>query len=220
VDLNKPSTIIAVCTKLLKMKIGDKQRIESIRARAEQGRMVYQLDLKYVEKMAVYIKFEENNSQEEGNPEPTQPSPPSPRHKIEPTQPSPPSPRHKIESKPKRSFFKRKRKTPKDEPKVDVRDKDWFWDNVEFKRQSKLSICIGIISIIFSFSTFAMLPSGNSYSGMSGSAQMGTVIMVIITWIIMVLTGIVLISLGARQVPKYPSVKRAIEKFVNEKINS
>jgi hypothetical protein len=65
-----------------------------------------------------------------------------------------------------------------------------------------------------------MLPSGNSYSGMSGSAQMGTVIMVIITWIIMVLTGIVLISLGARQVPKYPSVKRAIEKFVNEKINS
>jgi hypothetical protein len=206
VDLNKPSTIIAVCTKLLKMKIGDRQRIESIRARAEQGRMVYQLDLKYVEKMVVYIKFEENNSQEEGNPEPTQPSPPSPRHKIE--------------SKPKRSFFKRKRKTPKDEPKVDVRDKDWFWDNVEFKRQSKLSICIGIISIIFSFSTFAMLPSGNSYSGMSGSAQMGTVIMVIITWIIMVLTGIVLISLGARQVPKYPSVKRAIEKFVNEKINS
>ena len=57
-DVNKASTLIAVCKKLLKMKLGDKARLQTIKARAEQGRILYELDKKYVEKMAAYIKYE------------------------------------------------------------------------------------------------------------------------------------------------------------------
>ena len=58
-DVNKTSTLIAVCERLLKMKLGDKARLQTIKARAEQGRVLYALDKKYVEKMAAYIKYEE-----------------------------------------------------------------------------------------------------------------------------------------------------------------
>ena len=58
-DINKTSTVIAVCEKLLKMRLGDKTRLQTIMARAEQGRVFHALDKKYVEKMAAYIKYEE-----------------------------------------------------------------------------------------------------------------------------------------------------------------
>ena len=58
-DVNKTSTLIAVCERLLKMKLGDKSRLQTIKARAEQGRVLYALDKKYVEKMAAYIKYED-----------------------------------------------------------------------------------------------------------------------------------------------------------------
>ena len=45
-ELNKSPVLIAVCTKLLKLKVGDKQKIEIIKARAEQGRITYELDKK------------------------------------------------------------------------------------------------------------------------------------------------------------------------------
>ena len=41
------------------MKIGDRQKLEVIKARAEQGRMTYELDKKYVEKLAGYVNYEE-----------------------------------------------------------------------------------------------------------------------------------------------------------------
>ena len=58
-DVNKTSTLIAVCERLLKMRLGDKARLQTIKARAEQGRVLYALDKTYVEKMAAYIKYEE-----------------------------------------------------------------------------------------------------------------------------------------------------------------
>ena len=58
-DVNKTSTLIAVCERLLKMRLGDKARLQTIKARAEQGRVLHALDKKYVEKMAAYIKYEE-----------------------------------------------------------------------------------------------------------------------------------------------------------------
>jgi hypothetical protein len=76
VNLDNPSTLIAICTELLKRKLGEKTRIETIKARAEQGRILHQLDKKYIEKMAVYIKYEEPI--EETPSPPPQETPPSP----------------------------------------------------------------------------------------------------------------------------------------------
>ena len=76
-NLDNPSTLIAICAELLKRKLGEKTRIETIKARAEQGRILHQLDKKYIEKMAVYIKYEEPI--EETPPPPQATPPPSPR---------------------------------------------------------------------------------------------------------------------------------------------
>jgi hypothetical protein len=56
--LERKDTIIQICKKLLEMNIGDKPRITVIKERTEEGKILHQLDKKYLEKMAAYIKFE------------------------------------------------------------------------------------------------------------------------------------------------------------------
>jgi hypothetical protein len=41
------------------MKVGDKNKLKVIKARAEQGRITYQLDQKYVEKLMIYYNYNE-----------------------------------------------------------------------------------------------------------------------------------------------------------------
>jgi hypothetical protein len=41
------------------MKVGNKHKLEVIKARAEQGRITYQLDQKYVEKLMIYYNYNE-----------------------------------------------------------------------------------------------------------------------------------------------------------------
>ena len=53
-DLNQLSVLIEVCTKLIKMRVGDKNKLQVIKARAELCRIIPQLDLKYVEKLMNY----------------------------------------------------------------------------------------------------------------------------------------------------------------------
>jgi hypothetical protein len=112
----------------------------------------------------------------------------------------------KIESKnplkAHRQIFKRK-KGSKAEPYSSV-SRDWFWDTVEFRSQSRLAIGLGILQIIFSILTLIFLP--------------GDGILSLLMFIVMICVGAVLISLGARQVPDYPSLKYAIEDYVGSKI--
>ena len=72
-DFDKPSTLTAICVVLLKMKLGEKARIENIKARAEQGRILHQLDKKYIEKLAAYIKYEEPKEKPESITSPEEP---------------------------------------------------------------------------------------------------------------------------------------------------
>ena len=41
------------------MKVGDKNKLKVIKARAEQGRVTYALDIKYVEKLMAYYNYNE-----------------------------------------------------------------------------------------------------------------------------------------------------------------
>ena len=50
------------------MKIGDKQKLQVIKARAGQGRITYELDKKYVEKLAAYVKYEEPQTSYQNTP--------------------------------------------------------------------------------------------------------------------------------------------------------
>ncbi|MBS1268602.1 MAG: hypothetical protein MAG458_01333 [Nitrosopumilus sp.] len=120
------------------------------------------------------------------------------------------------EDEPKKSKFSLKRK--KKEPKTSSINTElhWFWDKVEFRRQSKLAIAIGILAIISSF--FILISLISTGGGMSSMAKQSLVIGGFIQFILSALIGIVLISLGARQVPKYPSLANAIQDYVNEKI--
>jgi len=77
-------------------------------------------------------------------------------------------------------------------------------------------MAIGILAIISSF--FILISSITTGGGMSSSAQQSLIIGGFIQFILSVLIGIVLISLGARQVPKYPSLANAIQDYVNEKV--
>ena len=112
----------------------------------------------------------------------------------------------KIESKnplkAHRQIFKRK-KGSKAEPYPSV-SRDWFWDTVEFRSQSRLAIGLGILQIIFSILMLFFLP--------------GDPMLSLLMFIVMICVGAVLISLGARQVPNYPSLKYAIEDYVDSKI--
>ena len=111
----------------------------------------------------------------------------------------------KIESKnplkAHRQIFKRKKRS-KIEPYPSV-SRDWFWDTVEFRSQSRLAIGLGILQIIFSI-LMLLLP--------------GDPMLKFLMFIVMLCVGAVLISLGARQVPNYPSLKYAIEDYVDSKI--
>jgi len=110
----------------------------------------------------------------------------------------------KIESKnplkAHRQIFKRKKRS-KAEPYPSV-SRDWFWDTVEFRSQSRLAIGLGIFQIICSF-LLIFMP--------------GDVLTKFLMFILMICVGAVLISLGARQVPNYPSLKYAIEDYVDSK---
>ena len=121
----------------------------------------------------------------------------------------------KIESKnplkAHRQIFKRKKRskppvantfpfTSKPYPSV---SRDWFWDTVEFRSQSKLAIGLGIFQVICSF-LMLLFP--------------GDPMLKFLMFIVMICVGAVLISLGARQVPDYPSLKYAIEDYVGSKI--
>ena len=112
----------------------------------------------------------------------------------------------KIESKnplkANRQIFKRK-KGSKAEPYPSV-SRDWFWDTVEFRSQSRLAIGLGILQIIFSILMLFFLP--------------GDPMLSLLMFIVMICVGAVLISLGARQVPDYSSLKYAIEDYVDSKI--
>ena len=112
----------------------------------------------------------------------------------------------KIESKnplkAHRQIFKRKKRS-KAEPYPSV-SRDWFWDTVEFRSQSRLAIGLGILQIIFSILMLFFLP--------------GDPMLSLLMFIVMICVGAVLISLGARQVPNYPSLKYAIEDYVDSKI--
>ena len=57
-DLERTDILIDVCTKLLEMRVGDRPRISSIKKRAEEGKILYQLDKKYLERLCQYIKYE------------------------------------------------------------------------------------------------------------------------------------------------------------------
>jgi len=41
------------------MKVGDRNKLQVIKARAEQGRITYELDRKYVEKLMAYYNYDE-----------------------------------------------------------------------------------------------------------------------------------------------------------------
>ena len=73
---------------------------------------------------------------------------------------------------------------------------DWFFDAVEFDRQSIAAILIGIISILS-----------------------GLYAIVLFDWIsggIAILSGIALTSLGARKVPDYSTLAYAIEDYIKQ----
>jgi hypothetical protein len=112
----------------------------------------------------------------------------------------------KIESKnplkAHRQIFKRK-KGSKAEPYPSV-SRDWFWDTVEFRSQSGLAIGVGIFQLICSFLMLVWFP--------------GDFFTKLLMFILMICIGVVLISLGARQVPDYSSLKYAIEDYVGSKI--
>ena len=109
----------------------------------------------------------------------------------------------KIESKnplkAHRQIFKRKKRS-KPYPSV---SRDWFWDTVEFRSQSRLAIVLGIFQIICSFFVAIFTPFD--------------FLTKILLFILMICVGAVLISLGNRQVPKYSSLKYAIEDYVDSK---
>ena len=111
-----------------------------------------------------------------------------------------------------RQIFKRKKRskppvantfpfTSKPYPSV---SRDWFWDTVEVRSQSRLAIVLGTFQIICSFLMLLWFP--------------GDFFTKFLMFILMICIGAVLISLGARQVPNYPSLKYAIEDYVDSKI--
>ena len=111
--------------------------------------------------------------------------------------------RKKAEAKLERKnpFFKRKKKSePVPYPSI---GRDWFWDEVEFRRQSHLAIGLGIFQIIGSIFMLLWFPG-----------DIFTKLLMFILWLCI---GAVLISLGARKVPNYYSLKYAIQDYVDSK---
>ena len=92
------------------------------------------------------------------------------------------------------------------------KEEDWFFDKVEFKRQSWVAIILGVLVILSSFSVFGMV--GNVGMGTSGLDNM---VNAVVMWIFAILGGIALISLGMKQVPDYSSMVYAIEDYITAK---
>jgi hypothetical protein len=230
--------------KLLELKVGDNGRLEELQQRLENHKILFISDRDYLETLVqqhlsgrIPPKIEPAKVKESiiSKPEPESikieekvkseelviDKPKEPKIELPPEEKSGnvvDTPLQN-EGKPKKPKFSLKRKKKESKSSSVNTELHWFWNKVEFRRQSKLAIAIGIITILFSFSVFATLPPSGSYSGWnSSSMQMGAIVGAIITWIVMILTGTVLISLGARQVPKYPSLANAIQDYVNEKV--
>lgn len=230
--------------KLLELKVGDSGRLEELKLRLENHKILFMSDRNYLESLSKQylsgktiptinfksekinsnpfnsesIKTDENkNLGEIENITSVDPLPESTdNEKKETTLETVP-----LENKEETKKFKFSFKNKKKEPKSSYINTElhWFMDKVEFRRQSKLAIAIGIITIIFSFSVFFTIPPNESYTGWNSSFfHMVAIIATIITWIVMILTGCVLISLGAREVPKYPSLANAIQDYINQKI--
>jgi len=81
--------------------------------------------------------------------------------------------------------------------------------DITFRNQSNLTIVMGILAIIGSFGIW-MMPFGSSGSGDG--------IFKFIYWIIAILFGIALISLGQRKVPDYDDFVDRIAEFVDKAI--
>lgn len=228
--------------KLLELKVGDKGRLEELQQRLENHRILFISDRDYLETLTQQhlsgwippkiepIKVKENiiseltpkieptKAEEKVKPEELVIEKPE-ELKIE----SPPEQKEvevveniplQSEDKPKKSKFSLKRKKKESKPSSVNTELHWFWDKVEFRRQSKLAIAIGILAILSSF--FILVSSITTGGGMSSSAKQSLVVGGLIQFILSVLIGIVLISLGSRQVPKYPSLVTAIQDYVNE----
>ena len=222
--------------KLLELKVGDKGRLEELQQRLENHKILFISDRDYLETLVRQhlsgwipptTKVKENiisepepiKSEEKVKPEELVIDKPE-EPKIE----SPPEEKTgevvdtplQSEDKPKKPKFSLKRKKKESKPSSVNTELHWFWDKVEFRRQSKLAIAIGILAIISSF--FILISSITTGGGMSSMAKQSLIIGGFIQFILSVLIGIVLISLGARQVPKYPSLVNAIQDYVNEKV--
>ena len=102
-NLERKETLIEVCTKLLEMKVGDRPRIMGIKKRAEEGKILYQLDKKYLERLTVYIRYEEE-------PKKIEPSTTQPQKKLAES--------YKVTPEKKTSFFKIRKKSNEDIPKT------------------------------------------------------------------------------------------------------
>ncbi len=226
--------------KLLELKVGDKGRLEELQQRLENHKILFISDRDYLETLVrqhlsgwippttkvkeniiseLTPKIEPIKSEEKVKPEelvidkPEEPKMESlPEEKTGEVVDTP----LQSEDKPKKSKFSLKRKKKESKPSSVNTEQHWFWDKVEFRRQSKLAMAIGILAIISSF--FILISSITTGGGMSSSAQQSLIIGGFIQFILSVLIGIVLISLGARQVPKYPSLANAIQDYVNEKV--
>ena len=221
--------------KLLELQVGDKGRLEELQQRLENHKILFISDRDYLEKLVQQhlsgwipptTKVKENIVPD---PEPIKSEEKLPEELVidkpkEPKIESPPEEKTvevmdkplQSEDKPKKSKFSLKRKKKESKSSSINTELHWFWDKVEFKRQSKLAMAIGILAIISSFFILISLLAGSG--GMNNSAQMPIVVGGLIQFILSVLIGIVLISLGAREVSKYPSLANAIQDYVNEKI--
>lgn len=195
------SDLLDAVNVLISRNIGNASRLSHIKETLSAGKNLYKSDQDYLDYLI----------QQHLNPEHTT----HVKHEVESekvTEKIIPE-QKESEKKSRFSFGKKKQKIPL--PDQALLQHHWYWNKVKYKRQSKLAIVMGILTIIFSFGIFSIFGSMNTGYG---DSNVGMVIFAFIMWIIIVLNGIVLISLGAREVPVYPTLVHAIEDFVDEKI--
>jgi hypothetical protein len=226
--------------KLLELKVGDKGRLEELQQRLENHKILFISDRDYLETLVrqhlsgwippttkvkeniiseLTSQIEPTKAEEKVKPEelvidkPEEPKIESPSEEKSGEVMDTPL---QSEDKPKKSKFSLKRKKKESKSSSINTELHWFWDKVEFRRQSKLAMAIGILAIISSF--FILISLISTGGGMSSMAKQSLIIGGFIQFILSVLIGIVLISLGARQVPKYPSLANAIQDYVDKKV--
>jgi len=192
--------------KLLDAGIGEKSRLLNIKDGIQDGREVSDDDKEYLKQ-----KFNQFNIQVE----PESPKIVSNTMYDKTSQSKTPkendSDQSKIKIKKPSFSFKKKPQVPL--PDEGLLRYDWFFDKVQFRRQSNLAIVIGILTILSSFMVFGVMGMGGS-----GINTGMLIIAAFISWIIIVMAGAALISLGAREVPRYPTLADAIEDYVKDQI--